>query len=310
MRTGHRRFVRLCDIGDGIAHPRFERFNGSVPHALGFFAAVAKRYKQSFAFDRKLRNPLAHDVERGLFGLPLRGVMRAQFLRNGGGALTDRGEGLLFRQGKIGAEPIAYLAKLGEAFFRCSAQRGHLLVEEFESVADPLADTCHMVFARLAELVEAMKTGHQRFDLAGSGVTRSADLVGHVARSIGNHGKLVAQALHICESSGAHRADRIDLGMVVVDQRLNTVGIGGQTFRSNAAERFKIARLRSDEVPGKRQLAIDHAQPPFQLRRFKRQSASGIGEAICLTPAVAHGEQPQADDEDHGYRPCADPFDP
>ena len=83
--------------------------------------------------------------------------------------------------------------------------------------------------------------GHQRIDVALRHVARVTDLVCHVARGVGDHGQVIAQARHVGERSVADGADLLDLRAVLADQRLQPVGVGGKPLVREASQSLEIA---------------------------------------------------------------------
>jgi hypothetical protein len=88
---------------------------------------------------------------------------------------------------------------------------------------------------------------------------------------------------------------------VVADQVLQPVGVLRQPLAGHAAERFEVARLRGDEVAREAELAVDDHHAPLERGGFARQLARGLAEARHFTPAVAHRQQPQRDDQQHRH---------
>ena len=80
--------------------------------------------------------------------------------------------------------------------------------------------------AGAADFGEAVEAVGQAGKLPLGDAACAADLVGNIARRVGDHRQIVAQPVHVAKRRFAGGADRLDLGAIAGDEVLEFAGMG------------------------------------------------------------------------------------
>ncbi len=163
----------------------------------------------------------------------------SQFVR----PATDCRQRIGLARFQLDAEVIALLAQGFKAFLRQALERGSLLLEGSESLADLVAQAVHLPPAGFTEFIESRETGHELVQLVLGGMPGIANLACYISRGIGDDRQLVAQTVHIAKGGSADFADGIHLLAIVANQRLQAVGMLRQALAGDAPQRFQVTRL-------------------------------------------------------------------
>ena len=299
-------FVDLADLADRGSHPLLQIVYRPRPALARIVLSRAQPFDQALAFGSQF----------GKAGLEL--ANRRILVLLAGSAEAGKLHRQLFRTAANGRQRIGFagfqfeperfvlLAQGRETLLRRAVEIVDPGREGVDRLGYPLAQAIHLAPARLAELVESLEGGDHVLHLALRGVAGMADLVGDIARGVGNDRQLIAQTVHVGEGAVADLADGLHLLPVVADELLQLGGILRQAFGRNPPQRFQIARLRGDELPRQAELPVYHRQPLFQRLRFGGQQPGRFSKAGGIAGGMARGKQPDEHDQHHRQSPLPD----
>ena len=222
----------------------------------------------------------------------------------------SRRQRLYFATVQIRAEALATFAQRGEARIGHCFEFGDPVAQSGQRAVDLSAEMLDMPLTRLAEFVEFGEARCQTVESPLCALSGRADGVGGIARGIGDHRQVVAQASHVGQRGFGDAGDPFHLFAVFGHQRLDPVGILRQARGSDPAVRFQFAGLLGQEFARQAQLAVDRGQSGFEFRNLHRSSAGGRAEACALAAhALARGE-PYEGDQQGGAGPGDDRIGP
>ncbi len=282
----------------------FERF-GELAAPLGQFGVERGDFSAKLRCPRRSRF-ISAALNRVEFGQPF-GDLRVQpcnggfkpFVRavgsiahrcgkrfGGGRCLVrpfpQRRKCLTFKGDKPRLVSLNFGLQSAEALGHHSLDPGKLAFEAAKRVVDAATELCDLCFGGFAGVSKPFEPADQPYQLIFCHPACTADLIGDIARGIGDNRQIVTQPVHVAERGFAGGADRIHLGAIAENQGLQFARMGRQSFRRDPAQRLKIARLGGEKFACQAEFAVHHLEPRFKRRAFTVHQCRTGSKAVRL----------------------------